>query len=294
MKVVQEMSGRLRIALLLSIAVMGFSLAGLAGSAAVGMVAGTLNASMDGQTLVPNAVVFSGDNLHVKDGTAVVALDGGSRMAFGQNTAASFVRDSNTVTLRLKQGQVLLFHPARGPQFQVQAGGISVTPSPGFKAMGAVAMLDGSVVVTTKEGTFRVQGNGHTIDVAKGKTIVIRPKVKNAPQTGVSQKLIGNNEVLEAAAVGAGGVGVILGAVGMERAGDANETAAKATAQSKAATAAANSAILAAKQAQENAFLVGCALNDLTNDLNPKSPSPFTPPKGKVCKDTDAKPIKKK
>ncbi|HUX09409.1 MAG TPA: hypothetical protein VMW51_02125, partial [Terriglobia bacterium] len=49
----------------------------LAGSAAVGSVAGSRNATLSGEALVPNTTVFSGDNLQVRDGVAVVALDQG-------------------------------------------------------------------------------------------------------------------------------------------------------------------------------------------------------------------------
>ncbi|HXJ94814.1 MAG TPA: hypothetical protein VMT20_18375, partial [Terriglobia bacterium] len=53
-----------------------------AGSAVIGSVAGSLNATVGGQALVPNSVIFSGDSLQVKDGAAVIALENGSRMAF--------------------------------------------------------------------------------------------------------------------------------------------------------------------------------------------------------------------
>ncbi|HEY6293431.1 MAG TPA: hypothetical protein VI455_17910, partial [Terriglobia bacterium] len=42
-----------------------------AGSAVIGSVAGSLNATVGGQALLPNTVIFSGDSLQVKDGAAV-------------------------------------------------------------------------------------------------------------------------------------------------------------------------------------------------------------------------------
>ncbi|MGC9994415.1 MAG: hypothetical protein ABSE79_03775, partial [Terriglobia bacterium] len=39
-------------------------------SAVVGSVAGTMNATVGGQTLLPNTTLFSGDSLQVKDGVA--------------------------------------------------------------------------------------------------------------------------------------------------------------------------------------------------------------------------------
>ena len=52
----------------------------LAGSAVVGSVAGSLNATMGGKALEANTTLFSGDRLEVKDGAAVVALGAGSRI----------------------------------------------------------------------------------------------------------------------------------------------------------------------------------------------------------------------
>jgi len=80
-----------------------------AGSAVIGSVAGSMNATVSGQTLLPNTTLFSGDNLQVKDGVAVVALGSASRMVFGHDTVASFLRDSNEVTVLLSQGNVSVF-----------------------------------------------------------------------------------------------------------------------------------------------------------------------------------------
>jgi len=44
------------------------------GSAVVGSVAGSMNATLGGQALLPNTTVFSGDSLQVKDGAAVVVV----------------------------------------------------------------------------------------------------------------------------------------------------------------------------------------------------------------------------
>ena len=48
-----------------------------AGSAVIGSVAGSLNATVGGQALLPNTVIFSGDGLQVKVGAAVIALETG-------------------------------------------------------------------------------------------------------------------------------------------------------------------------------------------------------------------------
>ncbi|MCJ7503456.1 MAG: hypothetical protein MUP80_10415, partial [Acidobacteriia bacterium] len=71
------------------------------GSAVVGSVAGSMNATISGQALIPNTTIFSGDSLQVKDGAAVVAVGSGSRLVFGRETEASFLRDANEVTVLL-------------------------------------------------------------------------------------------------------------------------------------------------------------------------------------------------
>ena len=86
------------------------ALPAFAGSAVVGSVAGSMNATVGGQTLLPNTTLFSGDSLEVKDGVAVVALGSASRLVFGRDTVASFLRDSNEVTVLLGQGNVSVFH----------------------------------------------------------------------------------------------------------------------------------------------------------------------------------------
>src|SRR5439155_9393013 len=86
----------------------------LAGSAVVGSVAGSLNATLGGKALEPNTTLFSGDSLAVKDGAAVVALGSGSRMVFGRETEATFLREADRVTVTLKAGNVSMYHPEAG------------------------------------------------------------------------------------------------------------------------------------------------------------------------------------
>ncbi|MGA2072331.1 MAG: hypothetical protein ABSH52_02410 [Terriglobia bacterium] len=116
-----------------------------AGSAVVGSVAGTMNATVGGQTLLPNTTLFSGDSLQVKDGVAVVALGNASRMVFGRDTVASFLRDSDEVTVLLGQGNVSVFHDVSGTPVRMKIGDVSVVPVSGFKTLGEVAMLNGTV-----------------------------------------------------------------------------------------------------------------------------------------------------
>lgn len=265
-----------------------------AGSAVVGSVAGSLNATVGGQALVPNTVIFSGDSLQVKDGAAVIALENGNRMAFGRETEASFLRESNAVEVVLGHGDVSMYQADQRTGVKVKAGDYEVAPASGYKTLGEVAMLNGVVTVTSKEGTLKVAGAGRTVEVAQGKTLTLGTKTARAPQpqTGGSQNLGGNTDVLlDAGALAAGVVAAILAGVAIKRADDANSsaeaansTAATAASNASAASSAAAAADSDAIAAANNANLAGCAINILTLDqYGGTVPSPYTPPTGFSC-----------
>src|SRR5579872_6099740 len=144
-----------------------------AGSAVVGSVAGSLNATVGGQALVPNTVIFSGDSLAVRDGAAVIALENGNRMAFGRDTEASFLRDTNAVEVLLGRGDVSMYQAENKSGLRVKAGEYEITPATSYKTLGEVAMLNGLVTVTSKEGSLKVNGEGRAIEVAQGKTVTL-------------------------------------------------------------------------------------------------------------------------
>ena len=236
----------------------------LAGSAVIGSVAGSMNASVGGQSLLPNTTIFSGDSLQVRDGVAVIAVGNSSRVIFGRDTVASFLKESNEVTVLLSQGNVSMLHPTDGTPVRVKAGEISITPAAGFKTLGEVAMLNGSVVVTAKEGALQVEDHGATKDVAKGQTIVISPKTADKKGGGAGAGG-GGSTTLEVVTIAVAGTGAILAGVAMSRAGTAsananaailaanNATSAANVANSTAAAAAASAAAAAAAAQQSNA-----------------------------------------
>lgn len=252
-----------------------------AGSAAIGTVAGSLNATVSGQALLPNSTVFNGDQLQVKDGAAVIALMNGSRMTLGSQTQAQFFRETDGVSVALAKGNVSMYHPAKGSDLAVNAEKWSITPGKGYKTVGEVAMLNGAVVVTTKEGSLHVAGNGQTMDVAQGKTVTLLSKNAAMPQTGTSQKLVSGNTGLEAATLGVAGVGAVLAGIAMSRAGNARDAANAATTQAAAATSAATAASSAATAAAANANHAGCAINVVANKNG--EASPYAPPTGFTC-----------
>jgi len=225
----------------------------LAGSTVIGSVAGTSNATVGGQSLLLNSTIFSGDSLQVRDGVAVVAIGQSGRMVFGRDTAASFLRDANEVTVLLSQGNVSLYHFENGTAVRVEAGNVSVTPTAGFKSFSEVAMLNGSVVVTAKEGSLRVDDHGASKTVAKGETIVIAPKTADQKPGGGGGGWGGGSEGLEIAAVAAGATAAVLAGVGIKRADNATTAANAATAAANAATAAANTANTTAQSAATSA-----------------------------------------
>ena len=240
----------------------------LAGSAVIGSVAGSTNATIDGQALMPKTTVFSGDSLQVKDGAAVVALGSQSRLVFGRETAASFLRDGREVTVLLGRGNVSLYQGQAGMSLRVKVGTVTVSPTGEYKTLGEVAMLNGAVVVTAKEGKLRVESNGTAQEIAKGKTVTVAARPARAPNGGAGSGSAGGgggSTALQVASVAASGTGAVLSGVAISRAGDARDaaSAANATAAAQAAGDAANAA--------------GCAVNLAVDS------SVYTPPSGFTC-----------
>jgi len=258
-----------------------------AGSAVVGSVAGSMNATVGGQTLLPNTTLYSGDSLQVRDGVAVVALGSTSRMVFGRDTVASFLRDSNELTVLLNQGDVSLYHAENSTTVRVKVADVSVVPLPGIKTLGEVVMLNGAMVVTTKEGELRVNDKGKIINVAKGKSITVYPSTDAPQNTGTppSGKHVSGATLWGATSTIAAGTAAVLAGVAISRAGSANNSAntaaSNAAAAASAASAAASAASAAASAANAAAIASGCALNLEANSMG--KASPYTPPPGVSC-----------
>ncbi|MGD0008766.1 MAG: hypothetical protein ABSE93_09510 [Terriglobia bacterium] len=264
-----------------------FAVPAFAGSAVVGSVAGSTNATLGGLTVLPNTTLFSGDVLQVKNGVAMVTLGNSSHVAFGRDTVASFLRDSNEVTVLLSQGSVSVFHAEDATGVRVKVGDVSVVPVSGFKTLGEVATLNGAMIVTAKEGMLRVEGNGQVVNVAKGKTITVYPNA-SAPQQGSG----GTNGPYHHSSywwgpVGGivGGAGLIVAGIGLSRADNAMDNAASAASAAAAAASAAAAALSAAEAAASAAAAeansIGCALNVLAGEEG--KASPYTPPAGYSC-----------
>jgi hypothetical protein len=233
----------------------------MGGSAAIGAIAGSLDATVGGEAIQPNTVVFSGDTLRVAGGAAVVAMNNGSRVVLGRRTAASFLKGSHEVVVVVANGNVSIYHPASAEPLCLRLGGLSVGPVKGFNTLGDVAMLNGMAVVTAKEGMLRLEGNGSAIEVRKGRTIAVPAKVASAPQGAPSagagpppQHTGGSSSLLEWIGVAAGATGAILGGVGISHGNNASDKANNALAASSAAVSAAAGATLVAQAATSAAL----------------------------------------
>jgi len=255
-----------------------------AGSAVIGSVAGSMNATVGGQALLPNTTLFSGDSLRVKDGLAVVALGSTSRLVFGRDTAASFLRDTHEVTVLLEQGDVSLYHAEDSMPVRVKMGEISVVPVAGFKTLGEVALLNGTAVITAKDGLLHVEGDGRSYNVAKGKTITVKTTSSAPQQQGgggnpPSGKHISSLGAWEAVDTAVSAGALIFAAIDLSRTNsakdDATSAASAAAAAASAAEAAASAAAAAVSLANYNANAIGCELDTLANEEG--YASPYTP-----------------
>jgi hypothetical protein len=228
----------------------------LGGLAAIGTIAGSRDATVGGEAVQPNTVVFSGDTLRVADGAAVVAINTGSRVVLGQRTAASFLKGSDEVVVVLANGNVSIYHPASAEPLRLRLGGLSVGPAKGFNTLGDVAMLNGMAVITAKEGMLRLEGNGSAVEVRKGRTIAVPVKVTRAPQGAPSagagpppQHTGGSSSLLLWAGVAAGVAGATFGIIGYSHGNNANDKANNALTASSAAVSTATVALTVAQAA---------------------------------------------
>ncbi|HEV2352395.1 MAG TPA: hypothetical protein VG028_21375 [Terriglobia bacterium] len=257
-----------------------------AASAVVGSVAGGTNATIGGRALTPNTTLFSGDSLQVRDGAAVVAMGMGSRMVFGQETVASFERGTDEVTVTLGQGSVATYHPADGVPFRVKAGEVSVLAGKGYKSLGEVAMINGIVVVTAKDGTLKVEGPNRSMDLTKGQTIAITPKTARSPApgqaagAGAAASHMTTAQWVSIAGLGAGGVAGTIGIVDLHKINNtkaltvkADADALAADADAKAAAQAAANAAAQAILANQNAVAAGMLASQVCLELSPTNPN---------------------
>lgn len=163
------------------------SLPAFAGSGVVGSVAANVNASLSGAPILPDTTITSGESLEVREGVAIVSTDHGGLLTFGRQTTASFLQEAEGVAARLSAGTVTLRHPAASRVLVIKAGEVAISPAAGMRTEGAIASLDGTLVVSTQEGLLRVKANGQEVEVGKGKMLTLSTQKAGAarpPQAG--------------------------------------------------------------------------------------------------------------
>jgi len=247
---------KLRFSLLMLLAVMVSAVPMFAASAVIGSVAGSTNASIGGQALVPHTTLFSGDSLRVDDGAAVVAMGMGSRAVFGRDTVASFERGADDVSVLLGQGNVSIYRPEDGVALRVKVGDVTVSTAKGFKTLGEVAMVNGAVVVTAKEGMLKVEGSGKSTELTKGKSIAImqqKAEGKPAPQAGTAASHLSQSQWISIVTLAGVGVNTGFSIADYQKAKDAQTTAAEANTNAVQADTDAKAATAAATQADADA-----------------------------------------
>ena len=268
---------RMPIVLLFLILAMVASVPAFAGSAVIGSVAVSSNATVGGQALLPQSTLFSGDSLQVNNGAAVVELGKGNRLVFGRETLASFLRESDGVTVVLDRGFISLYRPEESLAMRFKVGDISIVPAKGFKTLGEIAMANGAVVVTTREGLLRVERNGQAVELTKGKRITVTPQTARAPAGAAVGAVSGVTTGLRVASVAGGLTSAVLMGGAISVAGDARTAADSAGGVAQFAVTAANTATTNANNAKASLNNLGQAINTLANDLCYASPYTPTP-----------------
>ncbi len=198
-----------------------------AGSVVVGSVLGATEATMGPELVIPGSAVFSGDDLRIRNGVAVVTVGQGSRIVFGRDSLARFERESDSVTTILADGSISVFHPLGDKtDLHFRIGNVTITPARGYETLGEVVMNSNALVISASQGLLTVQANGTTTSVTKGHSMNLIPKASRAPQTGVAQKVaIDWPQTLLWAGAGASGVAAILAGISISRSSDAKGAA---------------------------------------------------------------------
>ena len=152
------------------------------GPAAVGSLVGSRNATLDGHAPLPHTVLLSGDKVAVEDGVAMVTLERGNRMILGRDSEAVFLREAGMLTVQITRGNLSLYHSPGGSSLRVKAGEVIVEPAAGPGTMGDLALADGLLVVTARDGSLEVEKEGATKEVENGHTLSVSANAARAPE----------------------------------------------------------------------------------------------------------------
>lgn len=225
----------------------------MASSAVVGVAVAVSNSSVNGAALESGRTLVSGDDLRVREGTALVAIGSGSHLLFGPGTSASFERTSDGVTAVMAQGKVTLYQTrSESGRLRVKVDDLLLAPEAGDETLGEVAVSDGSLYVTTQQGMLRLEEGGSTVDLPKGKWIRLVHRPRRSVQLGRGSS---GRSSLEWVAAGGASAAAALAGLALYEASQNNNASASQTATPAA-----------------------CALDTLFGTTTP--PSPFVPQSG--------------
>jgi hypothetical protein len=179
-----------------------------------------------------------------------------------------------------------MYHPEDGMALRVKVGEVSIIAGKGFKTLGEVAMVNGAVVVTAKEGMLRVDAAERSMELTKGKSLVITQKPAASPQpqgttsAGTPVTHPSSAEVISIVSLGGVGANVVLSVVNLKRTNDVktlvnqtNTTAQKADQDAIAAINAANAATAAATAARAAANAAGTVAAEACKLVSPTDPN---------------------
>lgn len=183
----------------------------------VGSLLGSKNANLDGRVALPYSTLLSGDTVQVSNGLAMVSLDQGNRVILGRETEASFLREADGLSVFLTRGAMSLYHGKAGTGLRVRVGDVTVAPAKGCRTRGEIAMVNGLLLVTAKDGSLQVGEPGSTIEVAKGKTIRIVAAAARAPTPVPPGTRHISHKVVFTMAIIAGGAATTLTTIALTR-----------------------------------------------------------------------------
>lgn len=187
---------------------------GLAGSAAIGLIARSVGTTLEGQELRFQTALFSGDALQVSDsGLAILRLSNGSGIVLSPRTVASFEKQAGVVTVKLDHGGVSLSQPRQSHPLRVEAADVSIEPVRGYPTLGEVAMRDGMLTVKAQEGRLRVNGRDVALEASKNQPVILdtRRAAASKPAAGApGHAVAAGSAAAKTAALAAVGTGASI------------------------------------------------------------------------------------
>ncbi len=247
----------------------------LASNGVLGFVAGSIDATVGGRKLQPSTALFSGDRVEVKEGAAFLRVGTGTRIELGSQTCVLFSREGQHVRVELNEGRVSMLQPGDRPPVELRIGTIRVVGAPGFQTLGEVALAEGLLRVQTWAGLLRVENRNSTIEVPKGRNIILNLRPQQNPSTGTAAGHPPSHDPLRWATVSAGAVSAVTSGVALSRAGDAKAAAEAVQNTASQAVSASQAAQNAAAGAASTATALGQAIVSFTCSV--VSPSDLPP-----------------